>query len=509
MKKNLFKLLIFGIFIFLAFDINVKAAPEDYQLYLEESNLANLEVYQSTGVLKVTGVSNYETFEAHKILDVYYNSETNEMLYGFTSTFYDFLFNQGLGIDSEHPFTVDDYFALTSGDITSGSTITASELDLLMSNYAAYIKQNSITGLNMAVSYQVASLISAAGAYLVLPTKTDDRVYAVMVGNIDMYASGTEWKVNDETIVAKTSNIDIRKILTDMSGNYMGNAIIGRDFISKTEITAPIYPTNATNKKLALTEMLEDGYTFGGLSTIGLDAGGISYSNNNGIFTDADGNIVATATFTEQVLTVEFNADYIYTPDINISYSVRLNENAKIGSKNIINVELTYSNDAYGTGATVKTASALIYTYGIQIYKYDYDDNSPLSGAVFEVYNDKNLTDLIGTITTDETGIGRFVGVEAGSIYLKEVKAPTGYKLMRDIITISELAPTAIEDEVEIEVPYGYRMAYIPNEKMGILPVTGGIGTVIYTIIGLITIAGSISFISIYKSKKNNENFQV
>ena len=508
MRKNLFKILVVGVFVFLGFEIKVDAQQSFHQAYLNNSSLSELPMYMEQATLKISGVFSDELFKAYKILDVYYNSETNEMLYGFTEDFYNFLYEMDLGITSDTSFTVDDYFALTSGDITNGSTITTSELDLLMSNYAAYIKQNSITGLNMAVSYQVASLTAEAGAYLVLPTEANN-VYAVMVGNLDMYADGTEWKVNDETIVAKTSEVNINTKMTSLLGEIIAAIIIGREYIVVTEINAPIYPTNATNKKLALKETLESGITFDGLQTIKLESGSIIYTNNNGVFTDENGNIVATATFIEQVLTIEFNTDYLYTPQINVSYYARLNENANIGQENSTHIELTYSNDAYGTGTTIKTASALIYTYGIQIYKYDYDDNSPLSGAVFEVYNDKNLTDLIGTITTDETGIGRFAGVPFSSIYLKEVKAPTGYKLMRDIITISELAPTAIEDEVEIEVPYGYRMAYIPNEKMGILPVTGGIGTVIYTIIGLITIAGSISFISIYKSKKNNENFQV
>ena len=55
---------------------------------------------------------------------------------------------------------------------------------------------------------------------------------------------------------------------------------------------------------------------------------------------DENGNIVATATFIEQVLTIEFNTDYLYTPDINVSYSARLNENTNISESVMLAISL-------------------------------------------------------------------------------------------------------------------------------------------------------------------------
>ena len=511
MRNKLFKLLVVGVFVFLGFEIKVDAQQSFHQAYLNNSSLSELPMYMEQATLKISGVFSDELFKAYKILDVYYNSETNEMLYGFTEDFYNFLYEMDLGITSDTPFTVDDYFALTSGDITSGSTVSTSELDTLVSNYSIYIKENSIEGIDMIFNKPVASLTAEAGSYLILPTQTN-RVFAVMVGNLDMYADGTEWKVNDETIVAKVSNVSILRDNCRTSKNrcYFYDTFVDREYISVIEIFGPTYPTNATNKKFSIEDTLDSGITFGGINSVELEAAGVIYTNNNGIFTDNDGNIVATASFVDQVLRVDFNVDYLDSMTIIVSYVAKLNENAVIGFEaNKDTVVLFYSNDPYGDGVTSTEAWFGMGTYGLQIYKYDLEDNSPLSGVVFEIYTDKELTDLIGTITTDENGIGKFKGITMDTLYLKEVKAPTGYKLLRDYITLSSLVPGSIEDEISIEVPEGYRMEYIANEKMGLLPVTGGIGTVIFTLICLAIIVCSISFITIYKARKNNENFQV
>ena len=246
MKKNFLKVIIFAFLLFVGFMIDVDAKITPYGYYLE-NNFAGCEIVTEQATLKVTNLSYKDNgFKAYKILDVYYNSSTNEMLYGVTEPFYNFLDEN----DMFDIFTIDDYFALTSGDTTNGSTITASELDALMSQYATYIKTNSISGLDMSVTGgfdAFSSLTADAGSYLVLPTETE-RVFAVMVGNLDMYADGTEWKVNDETIVAKVSDVSFKLVYTDLYENRISSSIIGRDYITKIDVDGPTYPTNATNK---------------------------------------------------------------------------------------------------------------------------------------------------------------------------------------------------------------------------------------------------------------------
>ncbi|MGL6219210.1 MAG: SpaA isopeptide-forming pilin-related protein, partial [Lacrimispora sphenoides] len=52
-----------------------------------------------------------------------------------------------------------------------------------------------------------------------------------------------------------------------------------------------------------------------------------------------------------------------------------------------------------------------------------------LDGAGFEIYSDKDLTALAGTMTTGNGGIGESEMLLLGTYYVKEQKAPAGYEL--------------------------------------------------------------------------------
>lgn len=463
----------------------------------------NSSYVTNVSTLTVSNVGTTDTFKAYKILDVYYNQTTNVFTYEFTPEFKAFL----ASTSTYSSLTVEQYYALTSGDIASGSTKTTSTLDKLVSAYASYIKNNNITGQDMTVTGTTATLTAEAGTYLVLPTLTN-RVYAAMVGNLDFVATGTEWNLNTATIVAKVSDAGVSKSV-GQEGYTEGSFVIGKEFKYSLTATVPVYPTNATNKKYTLTDTFSTGITFSGLSSITVKAGTETFTTAaDGTITNATGDTVATATFTDQVLTIDFNLDYIDTTRIDITYKAKLNESAVLGSAgNVNSVKLTYSNDPYGVGTfeTEPTDSeATAYTYGLEVYVYGVDDNVDLSGAVFEIYSDVDLENKIGTVTTDAQGITTFSGLATGTYYLKQITAPTGYSLIRDAIEV-EITTTGND----AEAGEGFTRKEIPNAKIGILPATGGFGTIIFTLIGLLVLAGSISIIMVYRAKQNQENFQV
>lgn len=61
--------------------------------------------------------------------------------------------------------------------------------------------------------------------------------------------------------------------------------------------------------------------------------------------------------------------------------------------------------------------------------KVDSESGEDLSGAVFGLYSDKELTNKVATATSDVNGKVVFEGLQAGDYYLKELSAPTGYDL--------------------------------------------------------------------------------
>ena len=508
MKKIRSKIFAIATVLLMMFATNVKAATTITVDNTKEGLTDSGSLYvTNTSTLTVNNVGTTDTFKAYKILDVYYNQSTNVITYEFTTDFKAFLNSTTTYKD----LTVDQYYALTSGDITSGSTKTTSTLDQLASAYAAYIKNNSVTGIDMTVSGTTATVTAEAGTYLVLPTLTN-RVYAVMVGNLDFAAEGTAWNLNTATIVAKVSDAGIDKSIGS-SGYDTGSFIIGREFKNYLTVTVPTYPTNATNKKYTVVDTLNVGTTFEGLSTISVKVGDTTLTTAaNGTITNSTGNTVATATFTDQKLTIEFNLDYVDSTRIEIAYDVELNDSAVIGSSgNVSSAVLTYSNDPYGTGTVATTAvEATAYTYGLELYKYDNADNTiALEGAVFEIYTDTDLTDKVGTITTNANGLVTYKGLKAGTYYLKEITAPTGYALIRDAITVTLEADATKTGTTTATAGEGYIRYEVANAEVGLLPSTGGIGTIIYTVIGLLVVVGSISLVVVYRAKKNKENFQV
>ena len=112
----------------------------------------------------ITNVISTDSFKAYKILDAYYNENANTITYDFTTNFQAYLNTT----TSYKDLTASDYYSLSSGSLTSGSTLTSSTLDKLVSGYASYIKTNNISGSLMNVSGNTASLNLEAGSYLIL-----------------------------------------------------------------------------------------------------------------------------------------------------------------------------------------------------------------------------------------------------------------------------------------------------------------------------------------------------
>lgn len=52
-----------------------------------------------------------------------------------------------------------------------------------------------------------------------------------------------------------------------------------------------------------------------------------------------------------------------------------------------------------------------------------------IAGATFGIFSDQNYSNQIGTLTTNENGDTNEVEVTAGTVYIKELSAPKGYKL--------------------------------------------------------------------------------
>ncbi|WP_176480950.1 prealbumin-like fold domain-containing protein, partial [Clostridioides difficile] len=62
--------------------------------------------------------------------------------------------------------------------------------------------------------------------------------------------------------------------------------------------------------------------------------------------------------------------------------------------------------------------------------------NYSIAGATYGVFSDKDCTKQLDTLTTDENGNTDIVEVKAGTVYIKELSAPAGYKVDKTVYSL-------------------------------------------------------------------------
>ena len=467
-------------------------------------------IVEDKATLTINKVSSSDSFYAYKIIDVFYNKTTNVVTYEFTSDFKTFLTQS----DIYNSLTITDYYNLTSGDITSGSTQTSSTLDKLVSKYASYNANHGTTN-SLDVSGTTASANLDAGVYLVLPNSTQ-RIYAVMVGNLTPKATNSTWQISDFTINAKVSDPSVVKYIGKV-GQTVGSYSYGDEVPCILDVTLPQFPTNANGIVILLGDVVDPIFDLPTFNKFTVKMGDTTLTTkSDGTVVDSSGNVVATIEIPNtywtgqleaKVVTLNINYKYLTSTKITVTYNLTLNNSAKVnttGNQNtaglVINRDVyNESANATGKGSYIPYYTyTTIYTYGIDLLAYKKNDKSTtLSDMTFDVYKDSNLTQKLGTITTDSSGKGTLAGVGEGTYYIKNTKAKSGYGLatttsMKVKISGSVASTTDGYYKVEIAVP-----------EAGSLPLTGGSGIVTYIIIGLLIILVAVIGFVLYSKNKD------
>lgn len=208
-----------------------------------------------------------------------------------------------------------------------------------------------------------------------------------------------------------------------------------------------------------------------------------------------------------------------------VEYTAYINADAIVGDPILNSATVDYSTNPDGTG--VETSNPDVthqYTFGFQLKKTD-GAGALLAGAEFELrheetgaaielvkgedgaYHPKTDVDggFMGKVVTDDTGIIKFKGLAAGTYYLVETKAPEGFnKLAKPIkITIDDTTSDVNAPSWTVTMTGGgtgtgtegtYPEIEVQNNKGALLPETGGMGTVIFTVAGIAIIAGGIAW---------------
>lgn len=206
--------------------------------------------------------------------------------------------------------------------------------------------------------------------------------------------------------------------------------------------------------------------------------------------------------------------------EFTVTYYAKVNKNAVVTEKNSATLE--YGNNPDDTTIT-KPSEAKTPTYPLDIKKYAKTNKKILPGAKFKLYlnksdadlaNDKaikvsgsngnyvvdptsSITEFVSVDSIEEKGYNLHVnGLAAGTYYLVETEAPAGYNKLTapikvvitkagDNWTISKDGNEETDKIIDVE-----------NSTGSILPSTGGMGTIAFTVVAALLVLGvAVSFI--------------
>lgn len=133
-----------------------------------------------------------------------------------------------------------------------------------------------------------------------------------------------------------------------------------------------------------------------------------------------------------------------------------------------------------------------------QVVKYAHGNEK--DGYTFDTNNTN-----VATKTTGENGQFEFAGLkystelEAGESYaVKEVKAPTGYDLLKDPV----LFTVAKDSYKTVQAADGQKISN--TKKGGFLPSTGGMGIVLFIVAGVVVMAGAAGAMIARRNRREN-----
>ena len=508
------------------------------------------------------------TWATYQVLYATYDAGSNALEYHLTDWAKDVLVGTG---------TTEEAAIKNITKLTKTGTGEKEQSDLVNQLAAAATKTP------YSASWTVTGTTAAAadlpvGAYLVIPS-CEEMTFLNMLVSVD--TSGTTdtdengWVLTAKGAVLKGKSLSIDKKITGKNGvtvefengKTTETAQIG-DTIHYTIVAqVPHYPDNSTNK----TFKVVDTPTNLSISTDSISVAGVDTENAETEIPKA--SYAVSKDSVNGPVTIDFSSIYNGTfynaatkswpyVSVKITYTAVVTEDAEMGTNGNPNTAklIYWFNTQEKELPSPKTT---VFTYGLNVVKLEAGTEAKkLTNAVFQISRDESQTPLYfkdnedgsytlaqdqataasttgytKDLTTQGTG-GSFLlkGLDAGVDYsLKEVKAPSGYSVNTDTLTIRLTAETNQVDSAytgslqevtgkeknkngqEIEIgtgswTYGVlttdaakAAVSLTDTKLFELPATGGKGTDGFARNGILLLTAAALVYGISRRKKQDE----
>lgn len=495
------------------------------------------------------------TFATYQVIKTSYDTATNELTYHLTDWAKAVLVTTG---GKTEDAVIEDISKLT----TTGTSTT--EQDNIVNQLAAAASKTEYSA-TWTVSSDTATANLPIGSYLVVASCTD-MTFLNMLVSVNAKADTTDpngWTLEGKGAVLKGNQLSVDKKITGKKGTAQApinetTAAIGDTLSYTVTADVPHYPANATHT----TFKVKDTPTNLEIKLNTVKVYGVKADRTEteltGQFTPAlDGNGVLTVDMSSKYQTLFCaNGTYPYAT-VKITYDAVLMESASIVTGNTNKPALIYGTDPYTDSDASDEeipgdGKQKVYTYGLNLTKKN-SDNAALSNAVFSVKlgdtklkfiedttkngtytlaKDQGAAGATDQLTTNDQGTFNIKGLDANVEYvIEETKAPSGYFRNHGSVAFTITPETnadgkltgaiksvAAKDEKGAtldnagawtcgidQTNTAYVAVTLKDTKIPFLPATGGMGTVIFTIVGdALMILAIVLFIRSRKGRKED-----